>query len=267
MFRNKHYVALGAVTLTTVLVLNLPSRPASRLKSGVGGLFLPLFGLANATRQLPREAKDAVTPRSQLIKEIEQLRQENDRLKLEAEHAQAVARENDSLRAAIGWQRQEPWKLKFARVVMRDPANWWRTVWINLGSRDGLRENLPVLTTSGLIGRVSSVGYATSQVTLIGDPNCRVSARVEDPANDVGVLTAGGPLDNSLVNLTYLSSNANLKPGQRVVTSGEGGIFPSGIPIGLIVDSQQAEYGLYTEARVKLSANIGSLNEVWILMQ
>jgi cell shape-determining protein MreC len=53
--------------------------------------------------------------------------------------AAATARENDQLRMRVGWQQQQPWKLKLANVVMRDPANWWRTVQIDLGSRDGLR--------------------------------------------------------------------------------------------------------------------------------
>jgi rod shape-determining protein MreC len=116
-----------------------------------------------------------------------------------------------------------------------------------------------------LIGRVSSVDQFKSQIILIGDPNCRVSARVENPTHDIGVLGAGGPLDDSLVGLSYLSSGANLKSGQSVVTSGEGGIFPPGIPIGQIVDAQQVEFGLYTEARVKLNANLGALEEVWVL--
>jgi rod shape-determining protein MreC len=65
--------------------------------------------------------------------------------------------------------------------------------------------------------------------------------------------------------LTYLSGNTVLKPGQDVVTSGEGGIYPRGIPIGQVVDSQTVEFGLYTEARVKLSANLGALDQVWVL--
>ena len=74
--------------------------------------------------------------------------------------------------------------------------------------------NLPVLTADGLVGRVSSVGYTRSQVVLIEDPGCRVSARVLNPAHDLGVISPGGPMENSLVNLSYLSGNANLKPGQ-----------------------------------------------------
>jgi len=265
MFKRKNYFALGAVMLVALLIFSLPPGAVSRFKLAIGSLFLPLFGLANAAQQLPVAAADAALPRRELLQQLEKLRQENQQLKLLQLQAAATARENDQLRAAIGWQKQTPWKLKLANVVMRDPANWWRTAQIDLGSRDGLRENLPVLTSDGLIGRVSSVGLTRSQIILLGDPDCRVSVRVENPAQDIGVLGAGGPFDNSLVGLGYLSGNANLKPGQNVVTSGQGGIFPAGIPVGQIVDARQAEFGLYTEARVKLNANLDALEQVWVL--
>lgn len=268
MFRNRHFIALGSVTLAAVLVLNLPSSAASRLKRGVGSLFLPLFGLVNATEQLPRKTIDAATPRSVLIKEIETLRAENAQLKVQQQQGEAALAENNQLRAQLGWAQQQPWKLKAARIVLRDPANWWRTVEIDVGTRDGVHDGCPVLTSEGLAGKISSAGYVHSQVVLLGDPNCRVSARVVNPTHDMGILTASGPLDSSLLNLTYLSSSAKLKAGQQVVTSGSGGIFPAGIPIGLVAeDAYPVEYGLYNEARVKLSVNFGSLKQVWVLIQ
>ena len=267
MFKQKHYIALGAVTLATLLLLSLPPRATSRLKLAVGSWFLPLFGLAGTIQQLPVTTADAALPRRELLRQLEAFRRDNEQLRVQASQAAATTRENDQLRALFGWQRQTPWKLKLANVVMRDPANWWRTVQIDLGSRDGVRENLPVLTTEGLIGRVSSVGLTRSQVVLIGDPNCHVSAVVENPAHDTGIVSASGPLDTSLVNLTYLSGSASLKPGQNVITSGLGGVFPKGIPIGQVVDSRPVEFGLYTEARVKLLVNLGSLEQVWVLFQ
>jgi rod shape-determining protein MreC len=200
-----------------------------------------------------------------LLQQIDRLRRENDQYQALAVQTAAIARENDQLHSLFGWQQQAPWKLKLANVVMRDPANWWRTVQIDLGSRDGLRENLPVLIAEGLVGRVSSVGLTRSQVVLIGDPNCHVSALVENPAHDTGIVSASGPLDTLLVDLTYLSGSASLKPGQNVITSGLGGVFPKGISIGQVVDSRPVEFGLYTEARVKLSANLGALEQVWVL--
>ena len=238
MLKKKHYLALGAVTLAALLIFSLPQRATSRLKLATGSLFLPLFGLLNTAQQLPVDAANAVMPRRALLREIGELQGENQQLRIQSAQTAAMARENDQLRALIGWQRQTPWKLKLANVIVRDPANWWRSVQIDLGSRDGLRENLP---------------------------DCRVSARVENPAHDIGVIGASGPLDTSLVELTYLSGNADLKSGEGVVTSGEGEIFPPGIPIGQVVDSRAVEFGLYTEARVKLSTNLGALEQVWVL--
>jgi rod shape-determining protein MreC len=265
MFKPKNYLALGAVVIVAVVLLSLPTRVTARLKRAVGSCFLPLFGLSSAGQQLPADLADSVLPRRELLQQIDNLRQENQQLRSQAIQNATIARENDQLRSLLGWQKQAPWRLKLANVVMRDPANWWRTVQIDLGTRDGVRENLPVITASGLVGRVSSASLTRSQVLLVGDRNCRVSALVENPVRDMGVLVAGSTLDTSLVELTYLASSANLKPGQTVVTSGLGGVFPKGIPIGQIVDSHSVEYGLYTEARVRLSANLGSLEQVWVL--
>jgi rod shape-determining protein MreC len=265
MLKQKNYLALGAVVFVAIVLLSLPTRVTARLKMAVGSCFLPLFGLTGAAQQLPADLADSVLPRRELLKQIDNLRRDNQQLRSQSVQTAAIARENDQLRALFNWQKTAPWKLKLAKVIMRDPANWWRTVQIDLGTRDGVREDLPVITDAGLIGRVSSVSTTHAQVMLVGDPNCHVSALVENASRDMGVLIAGGTLDTSLVELTYLASSANLKPGQSVITSGLGGVFPKGIPIGQIVDSRSVEYGLYTDARVKLNANLGSLEQVWVL--
>jgi rod shape-determining protein MreC len=272
MFKQKNYLALGAVIFVAVLLLSLPTRATARLKLAVGSWFLPLFGLAGAAQQLPADLADSVLPRRELLREIDNLRRENQTLKEQEVQTAAIARENDQLRAELGWARLAPWRLKLANVVMRDPANWWRTVQIDLGSRDGIQTNQPVLTDEGLVGRVASVSYVSSQVVLIGDPNCRVSAVVENAAHDMGVLTAGGPLaggplGSSLPVLSYLAGSANLRPGQALVTSGLGGVFPRGIPIGQIVDTTSIEGGMAWQASVKLNANLGALEQVWVLFK
>jgi rod shape-determining protein MreC len=264
MLKRSHYIALGAVAVLTLILLNLPSHTSARLKLAIGSLFLPLFGLANSSDQLANKAGDAITTRGELLKENDALRRQNQELQLQGMQSQETARENARLRQLLGWQQTRPWKLKLGKIVLRDPANWWRTVQLDLGSRDGLRENLPVLTMDGLVGRVSAVGLTRSTVVLIGDRDCKVAAQVVE-THDTGVIGATDPLDNSLVALGFLSKNAKLVPGQTVMTSGLGGIFPSGIPIGKIADSRQVEYGLYTEARVKLSADLSALDEVWVL--
>jgi len=267
MLKRPQYIALGLVLALLLALLLLPARSTARLKLAVGGLFLPLFGLAGSSHQLAEKTGDVLTPRGELLKQNETLRQENERLRAQALQTEEVIRENNRLRAQLAWrQLQKTWALKPANVIARDPASWWRTVQIDLGSRDGMRTNLPVLTTSGLAGKIASVSFNRSQVVLLGDPDCKVAALVKE-TRDMGVLGAGGPFHSSLATLScYSSKDASLKPGQSVVTSGDGGIFPKGIPIGQIVDSRQVEYGLYTEARVKLAANLSALEEVWVMM-
>jgi rod shape-determining protein MreC len=266
MLKRSQYIALGLVVLATLVILNLPVETTARLKVSIGSLFLPLFGLASSSQQVAGKAVDAVVPRGELLKQNEQLRQENEQFRVQAMRLEGVERENARLRELLGWQPLQPWKLKLARVVLREPANWWRNVVIDLGSRDGVQVNMPVLTPEGLVGRVSNVWLTRSQVVLLGDPGCKVAVRVDSQTRDTGIIGPGGPLNKDLVELGYLSKASNLKPGQRVKTSGEGGVFPKGIPVGTILDWQQVEYGLYTVARVKLSADLNALEEVWVLL-
>ncbi len=265
MLKRPHYLAWVFVVLSALIILNLPAQTAVRLQLGIGSLFLPLFGLAGTTQHLAGKAGDALVPRGELLRQIENLRRQNAELRLLTNQAQETLRENARLRQALGWPHPATWKPRLANVVLREPANWWRSVQIDLGSRDGARVNLPVLTTDGLVGRIASVSLASSRVVLLGDPNCKVAARVENESRDAGVIGAGGPLETEFVELGYLAKSANVKPGQNVVTSGEGGIFPKGILIGKIVDAHPVEYGLLSEARVKLAANLNALEEVWVL--
>jgi rod shape-determining protein MreC len=266
MFKRSHYVALGTVALLALVLLNLPPAAAMGVRRLISSMFIPLVGLAATTTQSLGQSVDALTPRRELLRQNDLLRQENRDLRLELARAQDALAENQRLRQHLAWQQRAPWKLRLARVVLRDPSNWWRTVQIDFGSRNGAKVNMPVLTTDGaLAGRISAVGLTTSEVVLLGDPNCKVAARVENDAGDTGVIGASGPVRGGFVELAYLSRSANVRPGQQVRTSGLGGIFPRDIPVGQVVDAHPVEYGLGILAQVKLAANLGALSEVWVL--
>lgn len=266
MFKRPQYIALIAVVVLVLIVLSLPVQMAAQLKLALGGFFLPLLGLASSTRALTHHAADAVLPRRALLNRIAELRQENERLRLQLMQSNLAWVENSKLRQAVGWQQQAPWKPRFARVTLRDPASWWRTLQIDLGQRDGVVANMPVLTNEGLVGRIEQVGFSSSQVVLIGDPKCGVSAVVEK-TQEAGIIQAGsaGTLDASIVVLSFLGGQTAALPGAQVFTSGQGGRFPAGIPIGKIIDLRSIGFGMYTEARVKLAANLRHLEHVWVM--
>ena len=266
MLKRPHYLALAIVVLFVLVVLNLTSQRSARLKLALGGLFLPLFGLAGSATRLSEQAGNAVVPRKVLASRVEELSRENEQLRLHALQDEETRSENQRLRKLLAFQQQTPWKVKLARVVGRDPANWWRTLRIDLGARDGVRTNAPVLAPEGLVGRVSEVGLGYSQVVLVGDPNCRVSALIQE-TREHGILSAAsGLLDPSLVDLTFIARNSPIQPEQKVSTCGLAGIFPKGIPIGKIVDWRSGQFDLYLEARVKLAVNLGRLEEVWVML-
>ncbi|MBM3879782.1 MAG: rod shape-determining protein MreC [Verrucomicrobia bacterium] len=266
MSKRPHYWALAGVALVALSLLNLPEATATKAKLVVSSLFLPLFGLVGSGQNLWEQGTVTLSSRRALQEQIEGLRSENRQLRAAALQGAEALRENERLRRLLGWQQQSSWHLRAGRVIARDTANWWRTVRIDLGSRDGVRVDLPVLDQDGLLGRVLEVGLTSAQVVLLGDPQCRVAVVVRE-TGESGVITAiaSGVLDHRLVDLTHLPRNSALRPGQTVYTSGLGGLFPAGIPVGSVVDARSVGYGLYTEARVKLAADSSRMREVMVL--
>ena len=141
-------------------------------------------------------------------------------------------------------------------------------VLINLGAQNGILENMPVRTNHGLVGRVSAVGETQSQVLLIGDPNCQVGALVES-TGEAGIIgpATSATSDPKLINLLHIAADSGIQPGDRVVTSGLGTIFPKGIPIGSIVHARTGESGLTLKTRVRLFADVDRLENVWVLIK
>ena len=273
-FYKSQQTAVGAVLLTVFLLLAMPEGVRARLKSAIGGLFLPMIGIST-TGQAALEsigqlgvsepdsfpANQALGQRSGQAPSVAELQLENDRL----------ADENKRLRDEVQWEQRIPWETRLTQVVGRDPFNWWRRVKINLGTNKEarLRLNQPIISVRGeLVGRISEVGPLTSWVLLVGDPNCRFSALLKESRSEGGIVSPRQySADPRVVELTYLPNDAEVRPGQAVVTSGMGGVFPKEIPVGQVVDSWVSRDGLYTEARVKLHANLNQLETVRVLVK
>jgi rod shape-determining protein MreC len=260
------------VVLLVVVLLTLPSRTADRMKLAISGLFLPLIGLAASSHGATAKAADTLADRQDLLKTNAALRAINQSLTLQLQTATNVLRENEQLRQMLNFRRQRAsWNIVPARVILRDPETWWRSVWIDLGSQTpGVRVDLPVLTAEGLAGKVVNVGTARSQVVLLGDPALRVAVLVGTNRFN-GTLRAGsaGALQNNMLvveNLFGVSADKTVRPGDEVVTWGVGGVFPANIPVGRVVDVPEKDYGAATEARVRLSANLDALENVWVMI-
>ncbi len=267
MLKKPHYIVVIFVVLAVIVLFRLPGPTVGRLKLAISGLFLPLFGLAGSAHEAGVQARGAFVSRRQLVDDIEDLKRQNGELQIRLQQDQQVEQENARLRAQLSLPPAARQNMRLARIITRDPANWWRAVQIDLGSRDGLRPNLAVRTAAGLVGKVTSVGPNRSQVELLGDPNLQVAA-LDKETGETGVIMASSssPQENNMVDLGRLSGNSAVAPGQSIFTWGGGGVFPGGIPIGRVVDVRINDYGLSKEARVQLWANLNSLQEVWVMM-
>lgn len=266
MLKRVHYVAVGAVGALLLVLLNLPAETAGRLKRAMGGVFVPLFGLSGASRSFVDAVALRAQPRSTLIAEIQRLSAENAELRIRAAQGEVARAENDRLMAQLGASPTGPWKLRPARVVGRDASNWWRTLRIDAGSRDGLQPDLPVMTGEGLVGRIARVGLSQSEVVLVGDADCGVATLVAE-TRDHGMIHGGqSTLDLGEVEWNSLRFSPDLLAGQTIVTSGLGGVFPKGLVVGRVLDVREVDGGLYSSARIRLAANLNRLEEVWVLL-
>ncbi len=206
------------------------------------------------------------------LKSLEELERENADLKVENRSLKAtnealrdVEHEVNRLRHALNYRQRSLFRLVPAEIVARDSSTWWRTVTINRGSDDGLSPEMPVLTDEGLVGKTTTVSENVSVVLLISDENCRVAASVEG-TREQGIVTGervAGSL-TPLLDLNYLSKQADLKVGQKVYTSGVGGVFPSGLFVGSVRSFQVR--ALDSQAKLAPAVDLAKLEDVFVVV-
>ncbi|MFJ7737794.1 rod shape-determining protein MreC [Lysinibacillus sp. NPDC097287] len=152
-----------------------------------------------------------------------------------------------------------------ATVIARNPDQWEEKIILDKGSSHGVTKNMAVMTASGLIGKITLVTPFTSEVELLytNNPNYRVSAMVLGEKEAYGLIEGFDEERNELI-LKRIDSSLMVKEGEQVVSSGLGGIFPKGIPIGEITEISTDDYGLTKMAYVKPSADFSILEYVMI---
>ena len=233
----------------------------SPLEKGVSIAFKPIRNLANSTGDFFHAKKE----NKKLKKEVQQLRGQ-------LASDQSAQRDAAQLRGLLNIPNKGTfaagYTLVSARIIERSPTVWYAKWVINKGSSDGIRVNEPVIAAGGLAGRISSVTGGTAQVTLITDESSSVSAEVM-PEGSAGLVEpeVGNP-DDLLLN--YVQKDANLKPGQTVLTSGftsgrGDSLFPRSIPIGQVKRVDPSEVELYQRVHIKPYADFRRVDYVQVL--
>jgi rod shape-determining protein MreC len=165
-----------------------------------------------------------------VYEENEKLKQENDELRAWKEAALLLEKQNARYEALLKVQVDPEVGYITGRVVTEASGPFIRTLVVNLGKRDGVYDGYGVIDEDGLVGRILGSGHKASRVLLLNDLNSHVPVVVE-PGNYRAILT--GTNDTQPL-VEFLSKDAQVQIGDRVVTSGHGGVLPPGLPVGLV---------------------------------
>jgi len=195
--------------------------------------------------------------------ENSRLKAEISRLKVEISTLRDLAVENEELRGKIAFKNVNPYKFKLvpAEVVSRSPSNWFETVFINKGSRDGIAAGTAVLCEQGVVGRTVEVGRFSSKVMLITDPESSIGVFAEK-SRELGIAVGGAM--NSL-QVKYVGAGSPISEGDQMLTSGMGGVFPKGIPVGIVTKTSARDFDLFKYVELKPLTDFAKLFKVYVI--
>lgn len=262
----------GIRTCIILVVLSLVMFTASVREGDSGGVFTSMRGAWMTITTPIRWAGGAVTAPFQGLGNIftnlttdqgrlSDLKAENERLvarNAELEEAEQTARRLESL---LGLQSLYNLQSTGARIISGSTDSWSSTVTIDKGSSSGLSVGMPVTDANGAIGQIIKCGPTSSTVRLITDENSAVSAMVQS-SRAQGVLK--GSVDGT-IKLTLVRTDQTVEVGDTVVTSGLGGVFPKGLPLGRVLSVERTSGSMYYEIEVEPLASPESFEEVLVI--
>lgn len=161
------------------------------------------------------------------------------------------------------------YKLKYASVISRNTKDYFEEVIIDVGKKDGIKENLAVITKDGLIGKIIKVTNKTSTVRLITSSNIynKISVNIEaDNKSVTGIITSYDSLTNSLT-IEGITENVNIQTGSLVTTTGLSDIYPSGILVGRVSRVMKDNFDLAYILKVEPTENLSSFHYVAVIVK
>lgn len=239
---KEHETIFEKVVLTVMSPLN---RFVSRINEGASGVwndYVDLVGVRKENKQLRESVK---TLNSRMIE------------------SQEMALANERLKKLLDLKKSLPVPSLAASVIGEDGTPWFKTIVIDRGEADGLREGMPVIAADGVIGQLVKVVAKSSRVLLITDHASGVAAIVQRSRARGVVRGKGG----GTCSLEFALADEDVKVGDIVVSSGIGGLFPKGLNVGEVTMVKKGEYGIFQTVDVRPAVNLARLEEVLVLLQ
>jgi rod shape-determining protein MreC len=266
MFSKKMVMIVGLIMLVTVsiLMLSLSSRRPF-LAYGPGRLAIALTAPFQKIFSSTSHAfRDIWEHYFYLITVAEQ----NERLTQELQQAKALNNQyreaflsNQRLKQLLELKQEIQRPVIAAQVIGKDPSPWFQTIMVDKGSSDGVIKGLPVVNASGVVGLVVGATNHYAKVMLITDPNSAVDAVVQE--NRARGIIKGGTSGYCVFD--YVLRKHTLKVGDKVITSGMDGVFPKGLPIGLVSEIFKQNAGIFQEVTLEPFVDFERLEEVVII--
>jgi rod shape-determining protein MreC len=194
-------------------------------------------------------------------RENERLKQEMDSLRRENSQYKELLTAHERLRSLLQFKKAVDKPVVAAQVIGMDPTGWFKSVIIDKGKNAGLKWDMPVVNASGVVGRIVSVSNNYAKVLLIIDQNSSLDCLTQR-SRDRGMVKG---TSGQLCKMDYVAKSSNVSEGDLVITSGIGGVFPKGLPVGEISNVKEGEGKLFQEIEVIPSVDFSKLEEVLVI--
>jgi rod shape-determining protein MreC len=262
--RHKSLVLLAGVILLQVLLLAVQIKRDSQgrlIRSWTVGAVSPFERVGSYGFGWFRDIWRHYFALRNTTKDNEELRRENDALKLQMAQLQGKAAEADRLALLLNFrQSHTDVPMVAARVIGGSPGTASLTIELDRGERDGIRRNMGVITPDGVVGKIIEAYPNTSQVLLLTDKESGVGAKFADS----GIQHPVGGMGEPMLSMKYVPNDDEVNVGARVVTSGMDRIFPRDLPVGTIAEIKAGNP--FKLIRIKPAANLQRLEEVLVLL-
>lgn len=269
-FSNKKVISLLIAVISVASLYAVSSRYEQSFATSVvnDAVALPARAVTypgNALRDLTDSVKNLFNTYNEnkyLKKKVESV------YELEVKVAE-LQKDNESMKNQLGLvDSLNQYQLINATVIARNPDNWLQQLVINKGKNDGITRDMVVMSGNGLIGKIIEVNYKSSKVALLSNTEnsqTRVAALVQVDGDSVYGTVTSNPDDRNYLLMNQINPDADLKIGDKVITSGLGGAAPRGLFIGTVDDIRFDRYGLFKEARIKQAANMNDIRYVTVV--
>lgn len=229
------FLGLLALAFALMLLSKAETGALERARTAIVDATAPVLDVMSRPVEAGQAAAQSVESYFVVRAENIRLREENERLLRWMLMAQQLEVENATLRAQLDFVPEIAPRAITARVVADTGGAFFHSLLINAGARHFVQRGQAVVSHGGLVGRVAEVGDRSARVLLLTDLNSRIPAIVESTGDRVIVTGNNTPWPT----LTYLASNSPVSAGDRVLTSGHGGVFPPGLVIGVVAEASE----------------------------